>query len=90
MSIPFLIKMLGYSREEFIERKLWEVGAFKDIKASKDAFQALQKNEYIRYKNLPLRATDGKLIQVEFVSNVYMEGKENAIKIYRSGQLMEN
>src|SRR4030066_573629 len=70
---PFLVKMLGYSREEFIEKKLWEVGAFKDIKARKDAFQALQKNEYIRYKNLPLRSVDGKLIPVEFVSNVYME-----------------
>ena len=58
---PFLIKMLGYSREEFVEKKLWEVGAFKDIEASKDAFQALQKNEYIRYKDLPLRAQDGKL-----------------------------
>ena len=77
---PFLIKMLGYSREEFIEKKLWEVGAFKDIKASKDAFQALQKNEYIRYKDLPLRAVDGKLIQVEFVSNVYMEGEEKVIQ----------
>ena len=26
------------------------MGAFKDIEASKDAFQALQKNEYIRIK----------------------------------------
>lgn len=25
---PYLIKMLGYSREELIEKKLWEVGAF--------------------------------------------------------------
>ena len=31
---PYLIKMLGYSREEFIKKKLWEVGAFKDIEAS--------------------------------------------------------
>ena len=23
---PYLIKMLGYSREEFVEKKLWEVG----------------------------------------------------------------
>src|SRR5512146_1957298 len=62
---PFLIQMLGYSREEFIEKKLWEVGAFKDIQASKDAFHALQRNEYIRYKDLPLRAKDGRLIPVE-------------------------
>jgi len=77
---PFLIDMLGYSREEFIEKKLWEVGAFKDIKASKNAFLALQKNEYIRYKDLPLRTNDGNLIQVEFVSNVYLEGGEKVIQ----------
>ena len=28
---PYLIDMLGYSRDEFVEKKLWEVGAFKDI-----------------------------------------------------------
>jgi len=77
---PYLINMLGYSREEFIQKKLWEVGAFKDIKASKEAFQALQKNEYIRYKDLPLRAKDGRLIQVEFVSNVYLVGSEKVIQ----------
>jgi diguanylate cyclase (GGDEF)-like protein/PAS domain S-box-containing protein len=77
---PFLIKMLGYSREEFVEKKLWEVGAFKDVEASQDAFEALQKNEYIRYDNLPLSAKDGRLIQVEFVSNVYQEGNEKVIQ----------
>src|SRR5512135_2498153 len=61
---PFLINMLGYSREEFVEKKLWEVGAFKDVDASKAAFHALQMDEYIRYKDLPLRARDGQLIQV--------------------------
>src|SRR3990172_2935907 len=77
---PFLIDMLGYSREEFVRKKLWEVGAFKDIEASKDAFEDLQKNEYIRYKDLPLRAKDGRLIQVEFVSNVYLAGDEKVIQ----------
>lgn len=77
---PFLEKLLGYTEEEFISKKLWEVGAFKDIKASKNAFLALQKNEYIRYKDLPLRAKNGNLIQVEFVSNVYKEGHVKVIQ----------
>jgi diguanylate cyclase (GGDEF)-like protein/PAS domain S-box-containing protein len=77
---PYLIKMLGYSREEFIEKKLWEVGAFKDIEASKEAFEALQQNEYIRYEDLPLRAKNGKLMDVEFVSNVYLVGNEKVIQ----------
>ncbi len=77
---PFLIKLLGYTREEFIQRKLWEVGAFKDIGASREAFEALQKNEYIRYEDLPLRSKNGRLIDVEFVSNVYLEGGEKVIQ----------
>ena len=77
---PYLIKILGYSREEFIKKKLWEVGAFKDIKASKDAFEALQVNEYIRYEDLPLKAKDGRLIQVEFVSNIYLVGNKKVIQ----------
>jgi diguanylate cyclase (GGDEF)-like protein/PAS domain S-box-containing protein len=77
---PFLIKMLGYSREEFVGKKLWEVGAFKDIEASQEAFQSLQKNEYIRYEDLPLRAKTGRLVDVEFVSNVYWVGGEKVIQ----------
>ena len=77
---PFLISMLAYSREEFVEKKLWEVGAFKDIEASQNAFEALQENEYIRYEDLPLKTKDGRLIQVEFVSNVYLVGSEKVIQ----------
>jgi diguanylate cyclase (GGDEF)-like protein/PAS domain S-box-containing protein len=77
---PFLIKMLGYSRAEFVEKKLWEVGAFKDIEASQEAFEALQKNEYIRYEDLPLRAKSGRLVDVEFVSNVYLVGGKKVIQ----------
>src|SRR5687767_6539572 len=77
---PFLISMLGYSRDEFVEKKLWEVGAFKDVEASQQAFEALQMNEYIRYEDLPLRAKSGRLVDVEFVSNVYLVGKEKVIQ----------
>jgi PAS domain S-box-containing protein len=77
---PYLVKMLGYSREEFIEKKLWEVGAFRDIESSKDAFEALQKNEYIRYEDLPLKTKQGRFVQVEFVSNVYLVDGQKVIQ----------
>ena len=35
---PFLIDMLGYSKEEFIGKKLWEVGPFKNTEVAKSAF----------------------------------------------------
>jgi PAS domain S-box-containing protein len=77
---PYLIYMLGYSREEFVEKKLWEVGAFKDVEASRHAFEELQKNEFIRYDDMPLKTKDGRLVQVEFVSNVYLVGDEKVIQ----------
>jgi PAS domain S-box-containing protein len=68
---PFLIEMLGYSKEEFLGKKLWEIGAFLDIEASKSAFKELQTKGYVRYEDLPLQTRMGKSIAVEFISNVY-------------------
>ena len=68
---PFLLRLLGYSYEEFAGKLLWEIGPFKDIKECKLAFQELQEKEYIRYECLPLETKDGRSIAVEFVSNVY-------------------
>jgi diguanylate cyclase (GGDEF)-like protein/PAS domain S-box-containing protein len=77
---PYLTEMLGYSREEFVEKKLWEVGAFKDIEASQNAFEVLQENEAVRYEDLPLKTKDGRIVEVEFVRNVYLVGDEKVVQ----------
>jgi two-component system cell cycle sensor histidine kinase/response regulator CckA len=69
---PFLIEMLGYTHSEFVGKKLWEIGPFKDIPASRSAFRELQTKRIIRYDDLPLETKDGRRINVEFVSNVYL------------------
>ncbi|MDO9133613.1 PAS domain S-box protein [Hydrogenophaga sp.] len=69
---PYLVKLLGYSREEFLGKKVWELGAFKDTALSKQAFAELQEDHFIRYEDLPLETKDGRRIAVEFVSNVYL------------------
>ncbi len=68
---PFLLQLLGYAYEAICGQHLWELGVFKDIAASREAFKSLQDNEYIRYDDLPLEALDGRPIAVEFISNVY-------------------
>jgi two-component system cell cycle sensor histidine kinase/response regulator CckA len=77
---PFLLKLLGYSYVALYGQYLWELGAFKDIAASKEAFHTLQDNEYIRYDDLPLETLDGRLIAVEFVSNVYLVDNRKVIQ----------
>src|SRR3990172_5704864 len=69
---PFLMGLLGYSHAELLGKNLWEIGPFRDITASQDAFRELQTKEYIRYDNLPLETKRQEHIQVEFVSNVYL------------------
>jgi len=71
---PFLEGLLGYSKSEFLDKKLWEVGAFKNMKTAKEVFKILQKEGYLRYEDLPLETKDGRSIDVEFVSNSYLAG----------------
>jgi diguanylate cyclase (GGDEF)-like protein/PAS domain S-box-containing protein len=68
---PFLMDLLGYSYEDFVGKKLWQIGPMKSVKECKGAFLELQTKEYVRYENMPLETKDGRLIEVEFVSNVY-------------------
>ena len=68
---PFLVEMLGYSREQLLGKRIWELGFLKDVVASQDNFASLQQQEYIRYEDLPLETADGQRRDVEFISNVY-------------------
>jgi two-component system CheB/CheR fusion protein len=68
---PFLVKLLGYSRDQFIEKAIWDIGLFKDMVANVDKFKELQQKEFIRYDDLPMKTIDGKKINVEIISNVY-------------------
>ena len=77
---PFLINMLGFSRDQFLGKKLWEIGLFKDIVANKDNFEELQRKEYIRYEDMPIETADGQRIAVEFLSNVYTVNNKKVIQ----------
>jgi PAS domain S-box-containing protein len=77
---PFLIEMLGYPHEALLGKRLWEIGAFQDIEASKAAFLELQSKGYVRYEDLPLETRDERTIDVEFVSNVYSVDHKRVIQ----------
>jgi PAS domain S-box-containing protein len=77
---PFMTELLGYTRDEFLGKELWEIGLFSDKEASQDAFRELQQTGYLRYEDLPLQSRDGESREVEFISNVYMEGNSQVIQ----------
>jgi PAS domain S-box-containing protein len=77
---PFMTALLGYSHEEFLGKKLWEIGLFRDINESRAAYRELQEKGYVRYENLPLESKSGNKVEVEFVSNVYAENHHQVIQ----------
>lgn len=77
---PFMMELLGYSRDEFLGKELWEIGLFSDKTASQDAFRELQETGYLRYEDLPLQTRRGQSREVEFVSNVYEEDGQQVIQ----------
>jgi PAS domain S-box-containing protein len=77
---PFLTEMLGFSREEFLGKHIWDLGFFKGIVANETDFLKLQQKEYIRYEDVSLETADGRRINVEFVSNLYQVGHVRVIQ----------
>jgi two-component system CheB/CheR fusion protein len=79
---PYLVQLLGFSKEAFLEKTIWEIGLFKDIVANKDKFAELQAKELVEYNDLPLETIDKRKINVAFISNVYTVNKQKVIQCF--------
>ena len=77
---PFLLALIGCTYDMVYGTYLWELGVFKDVAESKEAFKTLQDNQYIRYEKLPLLTLDGRHIEVEFICNVYLVDNKKVIQ----------
>ena len=77
---PFLVKLLGFSHAEMVGHTVGELSPFRDMVSNEEMLERLQAHGYVRYEDLPLKAIDGSLIAVEFVSNVYEAGGEKVIQ----------
>ena len=77
---PYLLDLLGYSKDDLLGKHLWELGLFKDRLRSHNSFCDLKKSGYIHYDDLQLDTKDGRDIDVEFVSNTYLVNGEMVIQ----------
>jgi len=76
----FLVEMLGYSHEELIGKQLWEIGAFRDIEATKSIYLELKRKGMVRCPDVPLETKEGRLIAADFVGNVYLVNHSKVIQ----------
>lgn len=77
---PYLIEMLGYSKEYFIQKEIWEISSFKDIVANEKEFLKLKQKEFVCYENLLLETAKGQSLRIEFISNLYSANDQKVIQ----------
>jgi PAS domain S-box-containing protein/putative nucleotidyltransferase with HDIG domain len=68
---PCLVDMLGYTHEELLGKKLWDMGIFKNERIGKEILKQLCGKGHIHYDDLPLVTKCGRAITVEFTNNVF-------------------
>lgn len=76
---PFLINLLGFSREELIGKKLGEISSFKDFN-SNEAFSKLEHNKRVYYDHLSIETKDKEPIDVEFSGEMFLANQTKVIQ----------
>jgi len=76
----WLTELLGYSKARLIGKMIWDIGRIEDIEADKNNFLHLMKKNQFRFDNWPLETNDGQKISVDFIGNVYTDGKNKFIQ----------
>ncbi|ESQ75373.1 PAS domain S-box protein [Asticcacaulis sp. AC402] len=77
---PFMTQLLGYPYSDLIGKELFEIGLWKDGRASQDMFAKLKLSGQVRYENLPLERVSGEHQDVEVVANLYEENGRSVIQ----------
>jgi PAS domain S-box-containing protein len=71
----FMSALVGLEPAELLGKELFEIGMFRDIEENKAAFRELLQNRYLRHEHLPVQNQRGERVEVEFIANVYEQGR---------------
>ncbi|WP_147376810.1 EAL domain-containing protein [Noviherbaspirillum saxi] len=75
-----LLNMVGHQRDEFIGKCVRELPPFSDHSIYVSLFDELQRTQALNCERLPLRASDGRLLDIEFVSSAYRVNETRVIQ----------
>ncbi len=68
---PFMVKLLGYAREEYIGKRPWDIPAFQRNQRCKALFTGLRRKGHARCDDLSLEAKDGRTISVTLAATAF-------------------
>jgi PAS domain S-box-containing protein len=77
---PALTGMFGSPKEQFLEKRFWEISQFKEIAADEGIFKDLEKKEYERFDDLQFETADGQKISAELIIHSYSVNHQKVIQ----------
>lgn len=68
---PYILSLLGYSKENLLGKQLWEIGLVSDKTKAEKVKETIVNVGYVRYDDIDLARKDGQRLPVEFICNSY-------------------
>ena len=79
---PGMTKLLGWTREEYLSKKLWEVGLYASEEAAEQVLSQLHNEGAAQVTHPRVRSKSGVSLVVELVCNLYEEGCHSVIQCH--------
>ena len=77
---PYMVELLGQTREQLLAKSLWDIGLFHDEARGREAFAELREKNYHRYDHLTMVMPSGQRQDVEFTCNAYVSGSRRVMQ----------
>src|SRR6266487_5997998 len=77
---PSLLHLLGSTREQVVDRELWQVGLLPDQPTQQTFLRQVQHDRVLRYEMLELATTDGNPCYVEWVSTLFQVNEHEVLQ----------
>jgi PAS domain S-box-containing protein/putative nucleotidyltransferase with HDIG domain len=77
---PYILDLLGYSKEELMGKRLWEIGVFSDKVKAEEVHEKILRDGYVRYEDLDLVRKQGRRLSVEVICNAYKTDGQKLIQ----------
>lgn len=74
-------QLLGYSREEFVGRKVWEIEAARNTPELRAALEQMRDQHVARFSDMKFTMKGGRVVQTEVIGNLYHEGDRRTIQL---------
>jgi two-component system CheB/CheR fusion protein len=76
----FIEQLFGFSRAELAGKRFWETELMSEVPDCQAILDRLRHEEMLRLPDAPLRAEDGRRIEVEAIANMYWEGEKRVVQ----------